>query len=144
MLVHGFRLPEEGWHGVFLKHWGNPKYPPFGGPPLFYKAPSRISASKMQIDTLQNVNWAGEISVSFFIEIADWRSPIPFWRVPTYFWRPRLSWGCFTDKGGLPQKANTLVPTQEPKLGTILLQCCPKVIVHCGTLEPLRSNLHCL
>ena len=63
----------------------------------------------MQIDTLQNVNWGGVISVWFYTTTADWRSPIPFCRVPIYIleganWRLRLSWGVLIEKGGKPKK----------------------------------------
>ena len=34
----------------------------------------------MQIDSLQNLNWGGEISVYLHTKAADWSSPIPFFR----------------------------------------------------------------
>ena len=58
---------------------------PFWGSPLFKKSPPKtISASKMQIDALQNTNCRGEISVYFYTKTSDWRSPTPFWRVSIY------------------------------------------------------------
>ena len=41
----------------FLTFWGEAKVPPFlGVPPFLYSPPKTISASKMQIDALQNTN----------------------------------------------------------------------------------------
>ena len=64
----------------------------------------------MQIDALQNTNCRGEIAVYFYaktrLEVAN-----PFWAGVNLhfggcqftFWRPKMSWGCFIERGD-PQK----------------------------------------
>ena len=57
----------------------------FPGEKLKYpRNPKTISASKMQIHSLQDTNWRGDISVYFYARTADWRLPIPFYKVSFY------------------------------------------------------------
>ena len=59
----------------------------------------------------------------FLYKTADWRSPIcilegvnlRFGGCQFTFWRPKLSWGCFIEKGVLPPKRVVLwAPAKRP------------------------------
>ena len=100
---------------------GEAKVPPFLGVTPFQKStPKTISASKMQIDALQNTNWRGKISAHFYTKTAGWRSPIPFWRVSIYILEgviyiveAEIVLGVLYRKGVIPKKGGTLASRES-------------------------------
>ena len=91
---------------VFLI-WGEAKVPPFLGSPLFHKAPPRqfqppkckLTPSKIQIvegrflcTSIQNCRL--EVANPFLEGVN-----LHFGGCQFAFWRPKLSWGCFIEKG---------------------------------------------
>ena len=88
------------------------KVPPFfGDPPLstmYQSTPKTISASKMQIGTLQNVidtlQSAGLNGFGIEMHILYPLANLYFGGRQFAFWRLKLSWGCFTERGGPPKK----------------------------------------
>ena len=91
---------------------GNPKYHPFWGSPLFYKAPQDNFG-------LQNVNWhppkckltpskkgLATSNLQFLYRNTQ-KSPLDnlyFGGRQFAFWRLKLSWGGFIEKGGPPKR----------------------------------------
>ena len=64
LVVKAFRFPTSDAAITTREEWGKPTVPSsLGVPPSLSSTPKTISASKTQIDTLQNVNWGGVISV---------------------------------------------------------------------------------
>ena len=95
---------------------GGVPVPPFlGAPPFLQSTPKTNSASKMQIDALQNTNWRGEISVYLYTKNCRLEVANPFLEGVNLhfggcqftFWRLKLSWGCYR-KGVIPKKGGTL------------------------------------
>ena len=86
-----------------LQH-GKPKVPPFLRAPSFFKAlPQAISASKLQIDTLQYANWGGRCLCNSIQNLHGGGCQFAFWRVRIH----SLSWGCCIQSGD-PQQGGYL------------------------------------
>ena len=98
---------------VLLLLGRNPKYPCFGGVSPFQKsAPKTISASKMPIDTLQNINWGGEFLHNSTQRLQIGGHQSLFGCCQFTFWRLKLSWGCSIEKGRPPKSRGAFwVPT---------------------------------
>ena len=110
--------------------WGNPKYQPFWGSPLFYKAPARqfqppkckLTPSKrgcLVCSSKQKLQIVGR-------QFLFGGCRFTFWRVPIYILEAEIVLGVLYRKGGIPKKVGTLVSRE----------------VHCWVSpEPLRCDL---
>ena len=114
-LVPKFLPPWEG------RGWGEAKVPPFLGAPPFLWSPPQDNFS------LQNANWRPpkyKLSRGYFcvflykncrLEVAN---PflegvnLHFEGCQFTFWRPKLSWGCFIEKGRSPKRVVLWVPAR--------------------------------
>ena len=102
--------------------WEKLKYHPFWGSPLFYKAPPRqVQPPKCKLDALQNTKLSrGDLCVFLYkncrLEVAN-----PFLEGVNLhfggrqftFWRPKLSWGCFIEKGRSPKRVVFWIPASR-------------------------------